>query len=72
MVNGHSFILIRPMTALARRALAEVCTVPVLLVECQVLCAKVVGATSSEVRNVFVASFLATRIVLFVCSCLLV
>ena len=32
MVNGHSFILIRQMTALVRRALAEVCTVPVLLV----------------------------------------
>ena len=33
MVNGHSFILIRQMAALVkRRALAEVCTVPVLLV----------------------------------------
>ena len=75
MVNRHSFILIRPMTVLARRALAEVFTVPVLLVECRVLCAKVVGAISSEgflVRDVFVASFLTTRIVLFVCSCLLV
>jgi len=30
--NGHSFILIRQMAALVRRALAEVCTVPVLLV----------------------------------------
>ena len=32
VVNGHSFILIRQMTALVRRALAEVCTVPVLIV----------------------------------------
>ena len=32
MVNGHSFILIRKTAALVRRALAEVCTVPVLLV----------------------------------------
>jgi len=32
MVNRHSFILIRQMAALARRALADVCTVPVLLV----------------------------------------
>jgi len=32
MVNGHSFILICQMAALVRRALAEVCTVPVLLV----------------------------------------
>ena len=32
MVNGHSFILIRKMSALVRRALAELCTVPVLLV----------------------------------------
>ena len=32
MVNGHSFILIRQTVALVRRALAEVCTVPVLLV----------------------------------------
>jgi len=31
-VNGHSFITIRQMAALVRRALAEVCTVPVLLV----------------------------------------
>jgi len=31
-VNGHSFILIRQMAALVRCALAEVCTVPVLLV----------------------------------------
>jgi len=31
VVNGHSFILIHQMTALVRRALAEVCTVPVLL-----------------------------------------
>jgi len=29
-VNGHSFILICHMVALVRRALAEVCTVPVL------------------------------------------
>jgi len=29
--NGYSFILIRQMAALVRRALAEVCTVPVLL-----------------------------------------
>ena len=32
VVNGHSFILVRQMAALVRRALAEVCTVPVLLV----------------------------------------
>jgi len=32
VVNGHSFILICQMAALVRRALAEVCTVPVLLV----------------------------------------
>jgi len=32
VVNGHSFILIRQMAALVRRALAKVCTVPVLLV----------------------------------------
>jgi len=32
VVNGHSFILIRQMAALVRRALAEVCIVPVLLV----------------------------------------
>jgi len=34
VVNGHSFILIRQMAALVRRALAEVCTVLVLLVHC--------------------------------------
>jgi len=32
VVNGQSFILIRQLMALARRALAEVCIVPVLLV----------------------------------------
>ena len=32
LVNRHSFILIRQMAALVRRALTEVCTVPVLLV----------------------------------------
>jgi len=32
MVNGHSFTLIRHTVALVRRALAEVYTVPVLLV----------------------------------------
>jgi len=32
VVNGHSFILIRQMAAPIRRALAEVCTVPVLIV----------------------------------------
>jgi len=32
VVNGHSFMLIRQMAALVRRALAEVCTVSVLLV----------------------------------------
>jgi len=32
MINGHSFILIRQMAALVRRALAKVCTVPVLQV----------------------------------------
>jgi len=31
VVNGHLFILIHQMAALVRRALAEVCTVPVLL-----------------------------------------
>jgi len=31
MVNGHSFTLIRQMAALVRRALAEICIVPVLL-----------------------------------------
>jgi len=32
VINGHSFILIRQMAALVRRALEEVCTVLVLLV----------------------------------------
>ena len=32
MVNGHSFILIRQMAALVGHALAEICTVPVILV----------------------------------------
>jgi len=32
VVNGHSFILIRQTAALVRRALAEVCTVPVPVV----------------------------------------
>jgi len=32
VANGHSFILIRQMAALVRRPLAEVWTVPVLLV----------------------------------------
>jgi len=32
VVNGHSLILIRHMAALVRRALAEICTFPVLLV----------------------------------------
>jgi len=32
VVNGHSFILVHQMAALIRRALAEVCTVPVLVV----------------------------------------
>jgi len=36
VVNGDSFILIRQIAALVRRALAEVCTVPVLLV-CNVM-----------------------------------
>jgi len=31
VVNGHIFVLIRQMTALGKRALADVCTVPVLL-----------------------------------------
>jgi len=35
VVNRHSFILIRQMVSLVRRALAEVCTVPVLLVVCE-------------------------------------
>ena len=35
VVNGHSFILIRQMAELVRRALAVVCTVPVLLVLCR-------------------------------------
>jgi len=35
MLNGRSFTLIRQqMAALVRRALTEVCTVPVLLVLC--------------------------------------
>jgi len=33
LVNGHSFILICQIAALVRRALAEVRTVPVLLVQ---------------------------------------
>jgi len=33
VTNGHSLIPIRQMAALVRRALAEVCTVPVLLVK---------------------------------------
>jgi len=32
MINGHSFIPIRQVAALVRRALADVRTVPVLLV----------------------------------------
>ena len=32
MINGHSFIPIRQVAALVRRALADVCSVPVLLV----------------------------------------
>jgi len=32
VANEHSFILVRQIVALVRRALAEVCTVPVLLV----------------------------------------
>jgi len=32
VVNGHSVMLIRQMAALVRRALAEVSTVPVLLI----------------------------------------
>ena len=32
MVNGHSFIPMRQTAAVGRRALAEVCTVPMLLV----------------------------------------
>ena len=32
VLNGHSFILIRQIAALVGRSLAEVCTVPVLLV----------------------------------------
>jgi len=32
VANGHSFVLNRQMAALVRRPLAEVCTVPVLLV----------------------------------------
>jgi len=33
VVNGHSCIPMRQMAALGRRALAEVCTAPVLLVQ---------------------------------------
>jgi len=33
VVNAHSFTLIPQMAALVRRVLAEVCTVPVLLVD---------------------------------------
>jgi len=36
VVKRHSFILIRQKAALVRRALAEVCTVPVLLVNLEV------------------------------------
>jgi len=32
LINGHSFILICQMATLVKRALADVCTVPVLLV----------------------------------------
>jgi len=32
VIKGHTFILIHQMAALVRRALAEFCTVPVLLV----------------------------------------
>jgi len=41
VVNGHSFIPIRQMVALVRRALAEVCTFPVLLVFMFSLCCRV-------------------------------
>jgi len=37
VINGHSFILIYQMVALVRRALAELCTVPVLLVQSALL-----------------------------------
>ena len=37
VVNGYSFILIRQMAALIRRALAEVCIVPVFLLVCDTL-----------------------------------
>jgi len=46
VVNGHSFMLIRQMASLVRRALAEVCTVPVLLVvACVVLLPTTPGGT---------------------------
>jgi len=32
VINGHSFILIRQMASLVRRASVELCTVPLLLV----------------------------------------
>ena len=37
-VYGHSFTLIRQMATLVRRALAEVCTVPVHLCVCPFVC----------------------------------
>jgi len=36
VANGHSFVLIRQIAAVVRRALAEVCTVPMLLVICYI------------------------------------
>ena len=39
VINGHSFILIRQMAVLVRGALAEVCTVPELLVNTMVFMA---------------------------------
>ena len=51
VVNGHSFILIRHMMVLVRRALAKVCTVPVLLVVGLVVSASAGGCEYSSVEK---------------------
>jgi len=56
VVNGHSFVLIRQMAALVRCALAEVCTVPVLLVTnttngCSRYCFQYLFAYSAQVQG---------------------
>jgi len=59
VVNGHSFIPIRQMAALVRRALAEVCTVPMLLVLICVYLADcvTVGRITQEVMGGFLMKF---------------